>query len=248
MVSRASPLDALQRPTAGGTALLWRQELSTNGQTPDVHHRYTGRCFGSVCIVSFYGPQTADMALVRDALHCAEEDLQDRAAIIIGDWNWKPCYDQLQMHGWQWADPRPTTLGSQAAPTRCVVRHAAARQVEAFTLLGVPHHYAVVYEVQCKTQVEPQRQSRLRRTSIYHWVADPTLAEEERLRRVYAGAKTMRPVQLDERFAWWHRTAEAVCREAATMGLVHVRGRTERPKGKAEAERDTAHPPAGRMP
>lgn len=241
----------------GGTALLWRRGgdrsgplMPSEGGDPELRHRMIGRLFADVAVVSAYGPAASpDLGWLCDTARTV--GAAGRPAVIVGDLNWRACYDVLDADGWHQLLPAiPTVIDGEGAPTRCLVLGGVVRRSHAVPLEGVPHHAAVCYSVAVPGGTW-QPVTRLRRTARYEWgqadaegAAQPVspAGDEHRQRVLRAAADQvgrLDDADLATPTAWqlWHRRAEAVCQEAVRRGWASCTRQAERAKGSAPTAR-----------
>ena len=169
--SEAPPLDRLGRRQPGGTAIMWRKEMGKGTKIETTSHRACVRVWEQCALASVYGDANkADMHWALEVTRQVEEQTQ-AVKMVIGDWNWRPCYISLFAEGWRTAPAVASTLSGPAAPTRCIFMGGSQDDevdVKVAPLPGVPHHCALGYNIPCSS-LGRKADTRLRRTAAYQW-------------------------------------------------------------------------------
>ena len=215
-----------------------------------------GRVFGNWAVVSFYGyAAVADVPTVSAVLR--EAAALQRPCVVLGDFNWRPAYEDLvRVFGGSSSPAVPCVQGSAlACPTRAVGLGGLRLQqasVSTMPLPGIPHHHAVVVSTLWPAAsgfspagVYPGLGAdvplRYRRCATYSWLSKPSPAQSATLRQASEAPPGPKPCLVDA-FASWHRRAEAACATAVTLGLASRDRCAERPKGSLPTTRPVASP------
>lgn len=240
--SSASACDNLGRRRCGGTALFWRPALGKGTAMQSQSDRVCGRAWAHCLVVSMYGnAQQADLKWMLDSVRAAES-IHVPLRVLVGDYNWRPCYDTAVAGGWALVHTVPTTHSGPAAPTRCLLHGQREAQVDVTPVVGVPHHCAVVYAVPCQalaTTPAAHVSMRLRRCAGYRWHHPPTTEVQQQFLHQAVDAVECGH-DLESRWRAWHAKAEAVCQAAVALELAVLETKPERRKGSTPSARATA--------
>jgi hypothetical protein len=233
----------------GGTIMLWSLGLGRSRAAESDDHRRCERVFEHACVSNLYGPAAgADCEWVAaNVRRSIERELP--VHIHIGDFNWKGGYLQ-EYAGWSMAEHGSTTIGSAAAPTRCLVHgDAVVKYIAGEALPGVPHHEAVVYEIrgapQCAAWQRRPDELRLRRTAAFRWLRPLLHGEADVLKNLIPESLA----ECDDEEATmqeWHRCAESVFMAAVGIGAAELVTKPERPKGSQPSTRPVCATARGR--
>ena len=132
-------------------------------------------------MLSVYGPVHKP-----DAQFCAQilrrSDETPELLIAAGDWNWKQSYTKAMTSNWLAVPSGPTVLRSNTRPTRCITTGSSNHGATTKTVLGIPHHKAVVYTVN-KQAAPPRQKSRLQHCVKFIWTTPPDDDQCEILKR-----------------------------------------------------------------
>ena len=84
------------RRLPGGTCLLWSKTLGKGKSLGSLDPRVCARQWSNCCIGSVYGPAAlADVSWFSRSLIPFES--LDVPCFLVGDYNWRPCYDNLML-------------------------------------------------------------------------------------------------------------------------------------------------------
>ena len=173
-------------------------------------HRSCGRAWGALQIWSAYGdPNRPDLEWFGTLLASAQNSIaQQHAAVLIGDFNWKPAYDKSLCDHWCVAPRTKSVKSGTAALIRCICTGATADFAASHDILGVPHHLAMVYVIN-GFEWQPSTAFRLRRCGKIVWATKPNPYEDARLRAsADEGAqKVGYTASLLEAWMTWHARA-----------------------------------------
>ena len=130
-------------------------------------------------IRSVYGPpHKADPFLCADILRRSEET--PLALVAVGDWNWKPSYTNALASNWKDIPSESTVQKHDTRPTRCITTAEQDGPTSTFSVIGIPHHKAVLYSLKIPV-TPPSKKARLRKCTAYKWVEAPTPEQSELL-------------------------------------------------------------------
>ena len=161
----------------GGAAVFWSRSLGKSSITrsadfPDSSVRVS---FADFAVNSVYGPVTkANPHWFNDCLPPQDDGLH-KQEFVIGDFNWKPLYDQSMPDFMSMAPALPTTIAGSAI-TRLIFSNAADAEVsflDARALPDIPTHLAVTYGVKSDflQRMTPRPLTRLRRCAQYSYTS-----------------------------------------------------------------------------
>lgn len=235
----------------GGTALLWRKYLGRGTAWPNTDHRVCARSWANVTIASIYGP--ADGANLPWFVHTisAFEHLE-QAVFLVGDYNWKNCYEKALTHQWAFTQHIPTVEGTNAAPTRAIYRHlpTSVNLIHNSPLAGIPHHNITAWSVPCLRNSNSTVLHRLKQCAKFQMTQEPSKEQVEWFETSAqefwfsvhnsCGLPLQAPLDLNEantRLRVWHETAEHICNLAASINVCSKSSYAEAPKGSQPAVR-----------
>ena len=238
--SAPPPLDRMGRRSQGGTAVLWRRDSPMGKAAPvpveganEMRHRIAAVSFKDCIITSVYGPAHSANTSWFASLFPFCTRLGKSCSFLIGDFNFKPCYDSFVPNSWTASAAKATTQAG-SAPTRALAS-VAIEQVRAVPLPGIPHHFAVIYIANFPDlNTRNSQTTRLKRCAAYRWVSKPPT--EEQLAKILHTANSLHPqlspkTPLTDRWRRWHERAEGVFLAAVELGLAVKDSSGERPKG-----------------
>ena len=238
--SEPPPLDGMKRRCHGGTAVLWRRNSDLGKAAPvavegshNMRHRLAAVSFKNFVITSVYGPAHGANTAWFAGLFPFCTRLGKSNSFLIGDFNYKPCYDPFVPNSWTANEPEPTTQAG-SAPSRALATNAIA-QMCAVPLPGIPHHFAVTYSANIPdVNADAFQVTRLKRCASYRWISNAP--NDEQLDTILQMTSSLHPklhpsTPLTDRWRRWHARAEGAFLAAVKMGLATQDNRGERPRG-----------------
>ena len=239
--SSPTGLDTEGRRLPGGTCLLWSKTLGRGlpmSSDPSVCARQWPQC----CVASVYGPAgQANVTWLAQSLLPFES--LDVPSFLIGDFNWRPCYDHVVPANWCSSEPVVTVVGSKRCPTRAVWPQKwvfSSKPETVLALPGIPHHCATFWSIPIHLMTSNQAIRRVRRCANFSPVRQPTnldiLGLEEFAQKCWDQPDPLEndssEVSIwDSQLAVWHAVAEKTLHSAVSRGLCALTRPAERPKG-----------------
>ena len=237
--SASTGTDSEGRRLPGGTCLLWSKTLGKGKSLGSLDPRVCARQWSKCCIGSVYGPAaSADVPWFSRSLIPFES--LDVPCFLVGDYNWRPCYDNVVPRGWSASDPVVTVIGSRGCPTRAVWPlqwNCAGKPSLVFALPGIPHHCATVWSLPAVQPVSSHPR-RLRRCAEFVPAREASAADisalEDRAKILWSSVgcdSPCDPPSIDQALHLWHSVAEQILHHAVSRGLCLLTRKAERHKG-----------------
>ena len=216
--SASTGTDSDGRRLPGGTCLLWSKTLGKGKSLRNLDPRVCARQWSKCCIGSVYGPAAlADVSWCSRSLITFES--LDVPCFLVGDYNWRPCYDNVVPLGWSASDPVVTFIGSRGCPTRAVwpLRWGCA---------GKPSLCASIWSLPAVQPVNSHPR-RLRRCAEFlptrEASADDISVLEDRAKMLWSQVgcdSPCDPPSIDQSLHFWHSVAEQVLHHAVLVACV----------------------------
>lgn len=224
------------RRRCGGVAILWDRgaglghfSIKHIQSQPDDSHRSVFVEFGQVIFGSIYGP--ADKTCVPWFTSLFQALPSGKKNVFVGDYNWKPTYNNFLPENARLAAHQPTTMAG-TAPTRAI-SNCDISQIKSSPLPGIKTHLGFLYDVHSFEPVQQPQLFRFRRCAEYAWGSRPATPSE--LQDIMDCVDYAHPSQslapLTTKWQLWHRRAEGAFQRAVQLGLAQVARKPERSKG-----------------
>lgn len=219
----------------GGTALGWLRTMGKVHITNSDTHRQVSAQWKHFVFSSVYGPADSrpDPAWVTSVTTPVSQSNTPKVEFILGDFNWKPCYNTIIPPRLIVSPPIITTSGGTEI-TKCLFSaEGIFKSQYSLPIAGIPYHHAVVYSF-CGIPVPVSPQAfREKRCASYEWNDLDVIIDNnhEILTHVNAALPCVESASLSDRWSLWHRRAELTYKLSADLGLATCVRKAERGKG-----------------